>query len=67
MDENDLKGLWAVDGAGRIGKISGRTYKRGLHLYVGQALDGSDWSSACPHVLAFYEQRALTSLQKLTT
>ena len=64
MDENHMQGLWALDGAGRIGRVTGRVHDRGLHLFVGEALAGGHWQSACPYVLGPYEQRLLNSLRK---
>lgn len=55
-------GLWAVNGEGRIAKITERISRNGQTLYAGHGVDGLQWATICPQILKEAEQTMLNTV-----
>jgi len=58
----DIIGLWAVCGAGRIGKIEREGFRHGDPCWFGLGISGHRWESTIPQVLVPSNQIKLNQL-----
>lgn len=59
-DEQRFIGLFAVNGANRIGRIEQEKRDQVGHYWIGQGVDGNSWMSRMPALLQQKDQNFLS-------